>query len=80
MKPQNIIKLDNVCKYYQMGDSIVKALNGIDVEINKGDFIVIVGPSGSGKSTIMNMVGALASVTPAYQASKLKPADALRYE
>jgi putative ABC transport system ATP-binding protein len=54
-----IIKLDNVEKHYPMGDSIVKALDGIDVEINKGDFVVIIGPSGSGKSTMMNMVGAL---------------------
>jgi len=59
MKQEPIIKLDNACKYYQMGDSIVKALDGVNVEINKGDFIVIIGPSGSGKSTLMNMVGAL---------------------
>jgi len=42
-----------------MGDSIVKALAGVDLEIKKGDFVAIVGPSGSGKSTMMNMVGAL---------------------
>ncbi|MDP2628684.1 MAG: ABC transporter ATP-binding protein [Nanoarchaeota archaeon] len=54
-----IIKLDNVEKHYQMGESIVKALDGVDVTINKGDFVVIIGPSGSGKSTMMNMVGAL---------------------
>ena len=59
MKNETIIKLDNVCKEYQMGESIIRALDGVDVEINKGDFIVIIGPSGSGKSTMMNMVGAL---------------------
>lgn len=59
MKQDTIIKLDNVCKHYVMGDSIVKALDGVDVEINRGDFVVIIGPSGSGKSTMMNMVGAL---------------------
>jgi len=53
------LKLKNVHKEYKMGDSLVKALDGIDLEIKKGDFIAIVGPSGSGKSTMMNMVGAL---------------------
>ena len=59
MTPQPIIKLDNVSKHYEMGDSVVKALDDVDVKINKGDFVVIIGPSGSGKSTMMNMVGAL---------------------
>lgn len=54
-----IIKLDKVHKEYAMGDSIIKALNGVEATIKKGDFIAIVGPSGSGKSTMMNMVGAL---------------------
>jgi putative ABC transport system ATP-binding protein len=56
---EEIIRLENVCKHYKMGDSVVKALDGVDVKINKGDFVVIIGPSGSGKSTMMNMVGAL---------------------
>ena len=59
MKQNTIIKLDNVKKHYLMGESTVKALDGVDVKINKGDFVVIIGPSGSGKSTMMNMVGAL---------------------
>lgn len=56
---ESIIKLDDIKKYYQMGNSTVKALDGINLSINRGDFIAIVGPSGSGKSTMMNMVGAL---------------------
>ena len=56
---QTIIKLDSVHKDYRMGDSVVQAVEGINLEIKKGDFIVIIGPSGSGKSTMMNMVGAL---------------------
>lgn len=56
---QTIIKLDNVHKDYKMGDSIVQAVEGINLEIKKGDFIVIIGVSGSGKSTMMNMIGAL---------------------
>ncbi len=58
-KKQEIIKLKNVVKYYKLGDETIKAVDGIDITINKGDFIAIVGPSGSGKSTAMNMVGAL---------------------
>ena len=54
-----IIKLQDVKKEYLMGDSTINALDGVNVAINKGDFIAIIGPSGSGKSTMMNMVGAL---------------------
>ncbi len=54
-----IIQLKNVHKNYQMGESIVTAVDGVDVKINKGDFLAITGPSGSGKSTMMNLVGAL---------------------
>lgn len=56
---ENIIELKKVRKHYEMGKELVKALDGIDVEIKKGDFVAIVGPSGSGKSTMMNMIGAL---------------------
>ena len=56
---QEIIKLKDVHKIYPMGDTLVRALDGIDVSIEKGDFVAIMGPSGSGKSTMMNMVGAL---------------------
>ena len=59
MTKQIAIELKNVAKHYEMGHNVVKALDGVNVKINKGDFVAIVGPSGSGKSTIMNMVGAL---------------------
>ena len=55
----SIIKLNDVCKNYQMGDSVVKAVCDANLEIKKGDFVAITGPSGSGKSTMMNLVGAL---------------------
>ncbi len=42
-----------------MGGAIIRALDGVNTEINRGDFIVIVGPSGSGKSTMINMVETL---------------------
>ena len=58
-KQNNIIQLEGVAKYYQMGDNVVKALDGIHVDIEKGDFVAIMGPSGSGKSTAMNLVGSL---------------------
>ena len=54
-----IIKLQNVGKHYQMGDNIVKALDGVDIEIERGNFVAIMGPSGSGKSTGMNLTGSL---------------------
>ncbi len=59
MQKQTAIELKHVAKHYEMGHSLVKALDGVNVKINKGDFVAIVGPSGSGKSTMMNMVGAL---------------------
>ncbi len=54
-----VIRLDNVCKVYQMGDVKVEALRGLDLEIKRGEFVAIMGPSGSGKSTAVNMVGCL---------------------
>ena len=54
-----IIKLKGISKIYKMGESEVKALSGVDLKIERGDFLLIVGPSGSGKSTMMNLVGAL---------------------
>ena len=56
---ESIIKLSEVAKYYEMGESLVRAVDGINIEINKGDFVAIMGPSGSGKSTTMNLVGSL---------------------
>ncbi len=54
-----LIKLQGISKYYYMGDNVVKAVDNIDVIVNKGDFVAIMGPSGSGKSTSMNLVGSL---------------------
>lgn len=58
-KKKELIRLDNVSKYYYMGDNIVKALNGLTFKVYGGEFVAIMGPSGSGKSTAMNLVGSL---------------------
>ncbi|MCR4327693.1 MAG: ABC transporter ATP-binding protein [Nanoarchaeota archaeon] len=54
-----LIELKNVFKYYYMGDNVVKAVDGISLKVNEGEFVAIMGPSGSGKSTSMNLVGSL---------------------
>lgn len=46
-----LIEFDSVCKYYQMGDTLVKAADHVSFQINRGEFVAIVGQSGSGKST-----------------------------
>lgn len=54
---QNVIHLEDVRRYYVMGDFMVKALDGVTLSIKKGEFTSIMGPSGSGKSTMMNLIG-----------------------
>ena len=54
-----LIELIDVYKYYVMGLTTIKALNGINLKIDKGEFISIVGPSGSGKTTLLNIIGLL---------------------
>ena len=54
-----LIEFRDVCKYYYMGDTVVKAADHISFRIYKGEFVAIVGQSGSGKSTCMNIIGCL---------------------
>ena len=54
-----LISLSNVYKIYNVGGEEVRALDGIDLEINENEYLAIMGPSGSGKSTLMNMIGCL---------------------
>ncbi|HCT62862.1 MAG TPA: macrolide ABC transporter ATP-binding protein [Erysipelotrichaceae bacterium] len=71
-----MIRLENVTKRYLMGDNVVKALDGIDININEGEMVAIVGPSGSGKSTLMNIIGCLDVVTDGlYELNKISIKD-----
>ncbi|HKJ85402.1 MAG TPA: ATP-binding cassette domain-containing protein, partial [Spirochaetia bacterium] len=59
----SIIALQDVHKIYPLGQTEVRAVNGVSFEIERGDFISIAGPSGSGKSTILNMIGCIDTPT-----------------
>ncbi len=54
-----MIKIENMCKVYNMGDNSVYALNNVSLHVREHEFVSIIGPSGSGKSTLMNMLGCL---------------------
>ncbi|MFR3072636.1 MAG: ABC transporter ATP-binding protein [Paeniclostridium sp.] len=54
-----VVEVKNLKKYYGKDENLVKALHGINLEINEGEFVCIVGTSGSGKSTLLNMIGGL---------------------
>jgi putative ABC transport system ATP-binding protein len=59
MRMNTVIKMEKVKKFYNVGDVVVKALQGIDLTFKSGEFIAIMGASGSGKSTLMNIIGCL---------------------
>ena len=54
---------DNVCKHYQTGDTVVKAVDNVSFSIEKGEFCVVLGPSGAGKTTILNLLGGMDKAT-----------------
>ena len=60
---KKIVELKKVSKTYKIGENEFKALDNIDLEINKGEFVVILGPSGAGKSTLLNLIGGMDTPT-----------------
>ena len=54
-----VIRIQEVRKNYKMGDEIIRALDGVNCQINRNEYVTIMGPSGSGKSTLMNIIGCL---------------------
>ena len=60
---RHLIELSGVARRYRVGESIVSALERVDLAIEEGEFIVVLGPSGSGKTTLLNLIGALDSPT-----------------
>ncbi len=58
-----ILRAEGLCRYYQSGDVVVKALDEADLTVNAGEFIVVLGHSGSGKSTLLNLMGGMDTPT-----------------
>ncbi len=58
-----VIRTYDLWKSYVMGDQVINAVSGVDIEIHRGEYVAIMGPSGSGKSTLMNLIGCLDSPT-----------------
>ncbi len=59
----SFVEFRDVCRFYTMGDNVIKAANKVNFTIEKGEFCVIVGPSGAGKTTVLNMLGGMDKVT-----------------
>ena len=70
------LHLEQVTKIYRKGDNEVRALDGVDLDIEAGEFLTIVGPSGSGKTTLLNILGCLDSPT---QGRMIYDGQELRY-
>jgi len=58
-----VIRTFDLWKTYTMGDQVINAVSGVDIEIHRGEYVAIMGPSGSGKSTLMNLIGCLDTPT-----------------
>ncbi|MBK8473798.1 MAG: ABC transporter ATP-binding protein [Sphingobacteriales bacterium] len=58
-----MINIQNITKHYLLGEVLIKALNGVSLQINRNEYVALMGPSGSGKSTLMNILGCLDTPT-----------------
>jgi len=58
-----IIRIEQLTKWYKIGQELIKALNGVNLNISRNEYVALMGPSGSGKSTIMNIIGCLDTPT-----------------
>jgi putative ABC transport system ATP-binding protein len=80
-----ILRLENVNKFFQMGEVQVRALREVSLEVYEGEMLVMVGPSGSGKTTILNLVGGLDTVTDGHvwyrqqEITAFSPSELTRY-
>jgi putative ABC transport system ATP-binding protein len=63
MPVEKVIELKNITRHFKIGDTDVYALRGVDLVINRGEYVAFMGPSGSGKSTLMNILGCLDTPT-----------------
>src|ERR1041385_9118936 len=76
-----LLSLRDIHKVYEMGDQVVRALDGLDLDIFEGEFVAIMGPSGSGKSTLMHILGCLDAPTfGSYKIDGIEVADMDDYE
>jgi putative ABC transport system ATP-binding protein len=72
----SIIKFTNITKFYQVGEDKVHALDGVSFEIQKNEYVAVMGPSGSGKSTLMNIIGCLDTPTSGlYELNSINVSD-----
>lgn len=72
-----LIELKGIRKSYRLGDQVVHALRNIDLTIQRGDYIALMGPSGSGKSTLMNIIGCLDTPTSGYYSLNQKEVSSM---
>ena len=75
-----ILETKQLCKFYGAGENQVKAVNQVNIQIEQGEFVAIVGKSGSGKSTLLHMLGGLDTPTKGCRQGKLRLADSRNHD
>ena len=60
---KKVIEITDITKHYELGNEIIRALDGVSLDIYKNEYVALMGPSGSGKSTVMNILGCLDTPT-----------------